>query len=245
MVWQIGTEMVREQLAANGYDLPEKPLGNGRYGAAYAIKNRPGWVVKITGDFTEAASWTRVMEKGNPRKLPSLAAVECVVGVSLAPLGHEQFRNKTMFAIVQERLTHVSDPIMAFLTHCPDVLLCAAGMTNRCLDAVEAVSGWAGEEDNEDAIDEANNLSAKERPVWMANWYVQAGSDYASGEVPESAFVDLIRTVRSLKEDLAISVVDLHGENLMYRKKDRRIVITDLGLASVPKTTVPIVNPRR
>lgn len=85
------------RLGEVGVHLIEASLGCGFYACAYALRDAPDWVIKLTGDPTEAAAWQNVLALGH---LPGLARTRLVFAFPPSAFAPD----RRLFGIVQERL---------------------------------------------------------------------------------------------------------------------------------------------
>lgn len=104
--WLAGRELLFRELERAGVRVTNWNLGCGSFGCVYPIEGRPDVVVKITGDFSEAAAArTVVLAEAQGKHFPALVRYHCVYGVKGAP----------MFAVLMERLLRLDPPEYKFI----------------------------------------------------------------------------------------------------------------------------------
>ena len=233
--WYEAALQARRLLRAVGFTLGGE-LGHGRYGAAYELENEPGFVCKITGDWTEALAWTRVLAHKRLASLPALAQVDCVFEL---PVRVSILHGRRMFAIVQEKLEPLSLDGQNYFNEYGWLLRTAAQGTQVEM-AREYMLG-----DTEDD-DEAFEIAAEPQAGIMeraGNYFVGTGAEWAD-DFSYHNLANVVKTVIALRLD-GIKIIDLHGGNLLYSEKGHAVKITDLGVAEVAEALVKRLKVRR
>lgn len=107
--WGASIAVVRGLLNQHGLNLGETVLGCGTFGCALQTSD-PGWVVKVTGDSSEAAAWTALLRDVEPKYWPpGLAKVKCVEALPLSEGGQR------LWMIVMERLYPIDNRVKSFI----------------------------------------------------------------------------------------------------------------------------------
>ncbi|MDP3774536.1 MAG: hypothetical protein Q8Q85_09745 [Gemmatimonadales bacterium] len=233
--WKAAAKDARVRLATHGYVMAEKDIGCGHFACAYPLDNDPGYVVKLTGDFTEAAAWQRVHERG--RRAPwiaGLADTPCVFALGTT-YPAEDGSPRRMFAVVQERLRKLSSREQNFLDDDSflygRVLRCLAGQHVACAKVTAKVCGAL-----------LNDPPAFE--ACLEGAVLRAAQKYTKGKVTRDHLALLVNTLAGLQE-IGIGFSDFHGGNVLRRPATGELCIGDLGMARVVDVRVPLVNPRR
>ena len=200
-----------ELLAKNGIEIEtrsrsKEPLlvGSGRYAEVYGIKGED-WVVKITGDKTEAVAWARVAQatregEVDAMDMKALGEVKCVY---LIPAKRSEDRD--LYAIIMKRYTGLSRPEKSLVEQIDRLILVgdATAGIEPCMQAPYL------------AQSEALRLAKKRTSIKSA----------------EDQARSLIETFQNLAK-IGVFIYDIHGDNAM-KGEDGQWRITDIGVAEV------------
>lgn len=191
-------------------------LNCGTFACAYELLDHPGWVLKITGDVTEAAAWANVLlREARASGLPELAmvfalppiplgkdGVDCqlyaIVVELLEPLAPINPRMPPQFS-EQEAATRFVDPLPSFLRD----------------DASPEVTAHVFERGVERAVDGLG---------WDSDFERQA-----------RAFAPTISTLYGI----GVVVEDLGTTGNVMKDRQDRWKIADMGIARAPEVWVP------
>lgn len=199
-------ETVRRRLPGIGLG---KKLGCGSWGCAYRAKERPGVVVKITGDRAEAAAAHRLLTAIQEKKVswkdfPALARVYDVYGV----LDDCEWPIP-VFVILQEEVPEKApSSLSGYLTY-----RVGTGAEDRVWHAI-VNTAWG---------------TARQVPVKL----LDLAEDF---DLPHDQVVALTATIRVLAS-IGVYWHDLHDENVRVDDKgDWKII--DLGFSQAPDATL-------
>ena len=204
-------DLALEALTKNGNEIITKsgsnePLlvGSGRYAEVYGVKGKE-WVVKITGDKTEAAAWGRVAQatrdgEVDARDLEALGEVKCVYIIPAKRSG-----DRDLYAIIMKRYIGLSRPEKSLIEQIDQVILLGSPTLGigPCMQAPYL------------AQDEALRLAKKRSAVKESERQARA----------------LIETFQNLAK-IGIFVYDIHGENAM-KDTSGQWKITDIGVSEM------------
>ena len=195
-----------------GFENP-MALGCGFYGCAFALPDSPEWVIKVTGDPTEAAAWKVVLDAraaGQP-----IAGVARALAVFAFPLELPQPWGATkaaprerVYGVVVERLNPLPADVRSVLDD-----------YRYSLQAVK--------EPNPTLIENASRA------------FVEYGGRDAGGF--RHQFGRLVGTLVELRR-LGVDVQDVKGENVMQTSSNGDWRMTDLGIAHAPEVVIPEVT---
>jgi hypothetical protein len=160
-------------------------LGGGRYAEVYSVRDDDQWVIKITGDVTEAVAWARVAQttregEVDGRDLPTLAEVKCVY---LVPANRREDRD--LYVIVMRRYKGLSRPDKSLIEKIDkEVLL--GDKDGPCLQAPYL------------ALSRAAKLAKQRTAVSQA-------------EKQAMAFIETLQNLAKI----GVFIYDIHGDNAM------------------------------
>lgn len=204
-----------------GHSNPQA-LGCGQHACAFALPEFPQWVVKITGDPTEAAAWTIVLAeraKGNPVEGVARALAVFAFPMELPPYwaGDASVAAPArMYGVVVEKLVPLDKPPADTLEQYKGVLRIGSTPSEQFLGTIGRAYGEYGGKDVE---------GFKRR------------------------YLALVRTLARLRK-IGVDVQDIKGDNVMMTLGSTPGVgdvagewrITDLGIASAPEVVIPEVT---
>ena len=215
-------ERTAEKLARRGFVLG-KQIGSGSFAEVFDLEGESGYILKLTGDYTEALAWAAILASPELARLPALAHTDCVF---------ECVEGVSFFGIIQEKLAPIEDKANSMLTATSWL-----GWTAATGEGIERAggnmrrAGW----------DTAGKTQAQLRK--MAGEFFLYIGEKTSPLNPRNlqAFLD---TVYGLAQH-GITTPDLHGDNVMYDAESDLIKITDLGLSTVRGGTLPLLRANR
>lgn len=160
-------------------------LGSGRYAEVYSVRDDDQWVIKITGDVTEAVAWARVAQatregEVDSRDLPALAEVKCVY---LVPASRRE--DKDLYVVVMRRYKGLSRPDKSLIEKIDKEIL-LGGEDDPCLQAPYL------------ALSRAIKLAKQRTAVSQA-------------EKQATAFIETLQNLAKI----GIFIYDIHGDNAM------------------------------
>lgn len=190
-----------------------KPIGSGRYAEVFALREDPDYVVKISGDKSEAVAWARILEAVEDGEtswscLPSLARVKCVYVVR-----PRRATDKDLYVIIVERCSRTSKAERDLIECVDRLVLLGPGEEPSCVQAPYLAK--------EDAIKRALARRSIKNSVKKAE--------------------NFIETLQNLAK-IGVFVYDIHGENVMIGGDDEW-KITDVGVAEVDAPVLMRVLP--
>lgn len=179
-------------------------IGSGRYAEVYGIKGKE-WVVKITGDKTEAAAWGRVAQavkdgEVDARDLEALGEVKCVYVIPAKRSG-----DRDLYAIIMKRYVGLSRPEKSLIEQIDRAILLGVPELGigPCMQAPYLVQ------------DEALRLAKRRSAI----------------KDPERQARALIETFQNLAK-IGVFIYDIHGENAM-KDENGQWRITDIGVSEM------------
>jgi hypothetical protein len=211
-VWDSAAKVAKKMLAQHGIQLGEE-LGCGKFGCAFDAVDKP-YIIKLTGDGSEAAAWQQVINAVGDGTWPEgLAVTYCT---EMVPDEHLFGR---MFIIMQEELEPIYEDVEVLIN---DILIGQAiveGNAELLRSAIKA--GRYGELDDDIDPDDADAVSDAEDGIY-------------------NMLLPLIEATNFLYEH-GIEWGDLHTGNIMQTHSgDLRIV--DVGNSSVPETAIAVLG---
>lgn len=223
--WEAAERDARSLLAAHGFALGGG-IGHGHFAQAFELENEPDYIVKLTGDPTDAAAWARVAKSKTAQKAKALAKTPCAFALPTT-YKNQGGQKAHMYAIVQERLTPLNQKESWFINRggvvAGRVIACAAGYTGMSEELAEYFPDCPDPRQNEQAfaicIQRTFELAVLRDLAW-----------------PRKVSQALFETYETLLS-IGVIVSDLHAGNMM-RDAAGWVKFTDLGLSSVRPTQV-------
>ena len=220
------TEEARQKLAKHGFVLGKR-LGMGKFADVYGFEGEPGYILKLTGDYTEALAWTTVLSSSRLAALPNLAHTDCVFEVA--------GNYKTLFCIVQEKLAPLSDKMRRFFRGSSRLVeTYAVGNALGTPDLLEAALRQFGYP--------TDGKTEAQLCKMAGEMFVDRGEEDSG--LSRRKLRTFLETLKTLAQH-GVSTSDLHGDNIMYDAANDLVKVTDLGLARVKGGHLPRLVPNR
>jgi len=225
--WARAYPLARDILAKHGYTLG-RCIGTGTFAQVFNLEGEPDYVMKLTGDATEAGVWKNIHEL--KIRSPGLPDVPCAFAIDTG--GYRPI----LYAIITEKLMPLESRERYWINenNVPDLIQAAGGQTHR-MTRGEVSSYYPA----------CKPLDGDPFVRCAQEQLVIAARDVGITPHEIEGLVDAYRKLRAA----GIEFADIHGGNVMrdptLRGKKGALKFVDLGLAEAPPTTVPVVNPRR
>jgi hypothetical protein len=230
-LWETAAADAGMLLGENGYRMGEE-IGCGHFACAYEIHGDPGRVVKLTGDFTEAAAWVQIakaVKRSGWAPFPALPRVDCAFALPTkwpGPGGGV----KSMYAIVQEKLEPLTTDEQYLLYEdnnlwC-EALGCLAGRESACWNIRTEMAGFGIRFSDPDQF-------ARD---------VESALIHRAAQLSQRLSATVLRAVADTLRNMdAIGVVvgDLHQGNFLWNPRSRRMQLIDLGVSEIGAVSVP------
>lgn len=216
LAWDLARDAATGVLAKHGIRLGSA-IGAGTYGKAFEIQGDTEYVVKLTGDATDAMAWSRVAVSGLRSK--HLADTPCAFALPVdVPPSWPTPPGRAFFALVQERLRPINPAARAFLndSRAASALLFLGGVDDRAFDnETEATA----------EIDSKIKQLAKAGKI-----------------LPRPKVFEGVRAIQDLVS-IGVEPFDIHGGNVMLSRTGIW-KLTDLGQSSLHGVVdIPVVRP--
>ena len=224
--WSRAYPLAKDVLARYGYKLG-RCIGTGTFAQVFALDGEPDYVMKLTGDATEAGVWRNIHER--KVRSPGLPDVPCAFAIDTG--GYRP----VLYAIITQRLDPLPNRERNWLNenNVPDLVQAAGGQTHK-MTRGEVGSYYTA----------CKPLDGAPFIKCAYDTLVRSAQDVGIGRAEIDGLVDAYSKLRKA----GIDFHDVHGGNVMrdpaFHGKKGALKFVDLGLAESPPTTVPLVNPR-